>query len=136
MSGTYLGPGSNQVPGVTVRAGSPRARLRRSSTREAGSGAGPRIWDLVRTRSRRCAPRSTPSPFSGPSHGVLSVRGDHRVMTTTTAIIVNVLLGIGIIGALALVVRLAQRIPEAARTETLHPSQPLELRLALQPEEA
>jgi hypothetical protein len=57
-------------------------------------------------------------------------------MTTTTAVIVNVLLGIGIIGALALVVRLTHRIPEAARTETLHPSQPLELRLALQPEEA
>jgi hypothetical protein len=56
-------------------------------------------------------------------------------MTTTTAIIVNILLGIGIIGALALVVRLAHRIPEAARTETLHPSQPLELRLALQTDE-
>jgi hypothetical protein len=56
-------------------------------------------------------------------------------MTTTTAIIVNVLLGVGIIGALALVVRLAHRIPEAARTETLHPSQPLELRLALQKDE-
>jgi hypothetical protein len=50
-------------------------------------------------------------------------------MTTTTAIIVNVVLGIGIIGALALVVRLAHRVPEAARGETLHPSQPLELAL-------
>ena len=62
-------------------------------------------------------------------------RTDHAVMTTTTAVIVNVLLGIGIIGALALVVRLAHRVPEAARSETLHPSQPLELRLALRKEE-
>jgi hypothetical protein len=62
-------------------------------------------------------------------------RTDDRVMTPTTAIIVNVLLGVGIIGALALVVRLAHRVPQAPRSETVHPSQPLELRLALQPEE-
>jgi hypothetical protein len=56
-------------------------------------------------------------------------------MTTTTAIIVNVLLAVGIVGALTLVVRLAHRIPEAARSETLHPSQPIELKLALAKEE-
>ena len=48
-------------------------------------------------------------------------------MTTTTAITVNILLGVGIIGALALVVRLAHRIPRHAHAETLHPSQPLTL---------
>lgn len=62
-------------------------------------------------------------------------RTEDQGMTPTTAIIVNVLLGIGIIGALALVVRLAHRVPEAARGETLHPSQPLELRLALRKED-
>ena len=50
-------------------------------------------------------------------------------MTTTTALTVNVLLGVGLIGALALVVRLAHRIPHAPRAETLHPSQPLDLAL-------
>ncbi|HEV7134781.1 MAG TPA: hypothetical protein VGN27_13720 [Gaiellaceae bacterium] len=48
-------------------------------------------------------------------------------MTTTTAVIVNILLGIGIVGALALVIRLAHRIPHGERAETLHPSQPLTL---------
>jgi hypothetical protein len=48
-------------------------------------------------------------------------------MTITTAIIVNVLLAGGVIGALALVVRLAHRLPHTAHAETLHPSQPLEL---------
>jgi hypothetical protein len=56
-------------------------------------------------------------------------RTDHRGMTTTTAITVNILLAVGIVGALALVVRLAHRIPETVRSETLHPSQPLQLAL-------
>jgi hypothetical protein len=50
-------------------------------------------------------------------------------MTITTAVIVNVLVAGGIIGALALVVRLAHRIPDTVHAETLHPSQPLELEL-------
>jgi hypothetical protein len=50
-------------------------------------------------------------------------------MTITTAVIVNVLVAGGIIGALALVVRLAHTIPHTTQAETLHPSQPLELAL-------
>lgn len=48
-------------------------------------------------------------------------------MTTTTAIIVNILLGVGVVGALAHVVRLAHRITQDERAETLHPSQPITL---------
>ena len=55
-------------------------------------------------------------------------------MTTTTTIFVNVLGAIGIAGALALVVRLAHRVPHGARAETLHPSQPLALVLVLDDE--
>ena len=49
-------------------------------------------------------------------------------MTTTTALIVNAVLALAAVGALASVVRLALRTPGARRAETLHPSQPLSLR--------
>ena len=60
--------------------------------------------------------------------------GKDRSMTMTTTIIVNAVLAAGLIGALALIVRLAHRLPHTAQAETLHPSQPLELTL-LRPEE-
>jgi hypothetical protein len=50
-------------------------------------------------------------------------------MTQTIAIIVNSALALGLLGALALVVRLAHRLPVTPGRETLHPSQPLELSL-------
>ncbi|HXH97911.1 MAG TPA: hypothetical protein VNH40_11940 [Gaiellaceae bacterium] len=46
-------------------------------------------------------------------------------MTTTTALILNLLLMAGVVGALASVVRLGLRLPAGERSETLHPSQPL-----------
>jgi hypothetical protein len=52
-------------------------------------------------------------------------------MTTTTALIVNALLMAGIVGGLAAVVRLALRLPDGERSETLHPSQPLGLDLVV-----
>ena len=53
-------------------------------------------------------------------------------MTQTTAITVNVVLGLGLVGALALVVRLAHRIHLVRPLETLHPSQPLRLAVVRQ----
>ena len=53
-------------------------------------------------------------------------------MTQTTAIIVNVALGLGIVGALALVVRIAHRLHLVRPLETLHPSQPLQLAVVQQ----
>ena len=50
-------------------------------------------------------------------------------MTTTTALILNAFLGIAVILALGSVVRLAHRL-RPSRAETLHPSQPIPLRLA------
>jgi hypothetical protein len=50
-------------------------------------------------------------------------------MTTTTALILNALLMAGIVGGLAAVIRLGLRLPDAERSETLHPSQPLALEL-------
>jgi hypothetical protein len=52
-------------------------------------------------------------------------------MTTTTALIVNAFLMAGIVGALAAVVRLAHRLPDEERPETLHPSEPIGLHLVL-----
>jgi hypothetical protein len=46
-------------------------------------------------------------------------------MTTTTALLLNLLLMAGVVGALAAVVRLGLRLPAGERPETLHPSQPL-----------
>jgi hypothetical protein len=56
-------------------------------------------------------------------------------MTTTTALILNALLMAGVVGALAAVVRLGLRLPPCPRAETLHPSQPIALRLALPEDE-
>jgi hypothetical protein len=50
-------------------------------------------------------------------------------MTTTTALILNLLLMAGVVGALTAVVRLGLRLPIGERTETLHPSQPIALHL-------
>jgi hypothetical protein len=46
-------------------------------------------------------------------------------MTTTTALILDLLLMAGVVGALAAVVRIGLRLPAGERPETLHPSQPL-----------
>jgi hypothetical protein len=51
-------------------------------------------------------------------------------MTTTTALILNLFLMVGVVGALTAVVRLGLRLPSGGRGETLHPSQPLALRIA------
>ncbi len=56
-------------------------------------------------------------------------------MTITTALIVNVFLALATLGALASVVRLALRTPGARQAETLHPSQPIPLRLVRQQDE-
>ena len=53
-------------------------------------------------------------------------------MTQTTAITVNVVLGLGLVGALALVVRIAKRIHLVRPLETLHPSKPLRLAVVQQ----
>jgi hypothetical protein len=50
-------------------------------------------------------------------------------MTMTTLLIVNAFLALAAIGALAAVVRLPFRGRGVHRAETLHPSQPLPLRL-------
>jgi hypothetical protein len=52
-------------------------------------------------------------------------------MTTTTALLLNAALMAGAVGALAAVVRLGLRLPPRVRSETVHPSQPIALRLAL-----
>lgn len=54
-------------------------------------------------------------------------------MNTTTALIVNGLLSLAAIGALAALARLAfmLRHGPTAKTETLHPSQPIPLRVAI-----
>jgi len=46
-------------------------------------------------------------------------------MTTTAALALNTLLMAVIVGGLAAVVRLALRLPDGERPETLHPSQPI-----------
>lgn len=51
-------------------------------------------------------------------------------MTTTTMIVLNALMALAVIGGLAAVVRLALRLPDRSKTETLHPSQPISLQLA------
>lgn len=56
-------------------------------------------------------------------------------MTTTTLIILNMLLAVIAVGGLAAIVRLAHRLPESTGPETLHPSQPIPLRLAAGEEE-
>ena len=52
-------------------------------------------------------------------------------MTLTTALIVNAFLALALAGALAAVVRTALRLRREERAETLHPSQPIPLRLIL-----
>jgi hypothetical protein len=59
-------------------------------------------------------------------------------MNTTTALIINGILSLATIGALAALVRLAftiSRTPKA-KPETLHPSQPIPLRVAIAHEES
>ena len=51
-------------------------------------------------------------------------------MTMTTAVLINALLDLAIVGALASVVRTALRLRHDERSETLHPSQPIPLRIA------
>jgi hypothetical protein len=51
-------------------------------------------------------------------------------MITTQLIVLNALLALVAIGGLAVLVRLARRLPEQSHAETLHPSQPIPLRLA------
>jgi hypothetical protein len=46
-------------------------------------------------------------------------------MTILTSLVLNLLLMAGIVGALAVAVRIGLRLPAAERPETLHPSQPL-----------
>ena len=53
----------------------------------------------------------------------------------TTPLILNTVLALATIGALATVVRLAFRLPSSKRPETLHPSQPLPLRLVARADE-
>lgn len=58
-------------------------------------------------------------------------------MNTTTALIINGILSLAIVGALAATLRLAftvSRTPRA-KPETLHPSQPIPLRVAIAHEE-
>ncbi len=50
-------------------------------------------------------------------------------MTTTTALILNMFLMAGVVGAFAAAVRLGLRLPDGERRETLNPSQPISLRL-------
>jgi hypothetical protein len=50
-------------------------------------------------------------------------------MTTTAIVLVNAALAIALIGALTAVARIAFRMRHTATAETLHPSQPLPLRL-------
>jgi hypothetical protein len=52
-------------------------------------------------------------------------------MNMTTVLILNGILSAGIFVALALVFRLAHRLPDHGLRETLHPSRPIPLRLAL-----
>lgn len=47
-------------------------------------------------------------------------------MTQTVALTVNTALALALIGALAVVVRLAHRPPATPSAETFHPSKPLE----------
>jgi hypothetical protein len=56
-------------------------------------------------------------------------------MNTTTSLLLNGFLGIVLIVALGSVVRLAHRL-RPSRPETLHPSQPIPLHLALEANEA
>jgi hypothetical protein len=56
-------------------------------------------------------------------------------MNMTTLIIVNALLALAVIGGLAAVARTALRLRHAERAETLHPSQPIPLRLAVEDEQ-
>ncbi|MGH3048677.1 MAG: hypothetical protein ACRDLK_00855 [Gaiellaceae bacterium] len=51
-------------------------------------------------------------------------------MTTTTIILINALLDLAVVGALAAAVRTGLRLRDAERPETLHPSQPIPLRIA------
>jgi hypothetical protein len=57
-------------------------------------------------------------------------------MTTTTLLLVNAALALGLIGALAAVSQVALRMRHAASPETLHPSQPIPLRLIAAESEA
>jgi hypothetical protein len=50
-------------------------------------------------------------------------------MTTTTALILDLFLMAGGVGALAAAVRLGLQLPSGERPETLHPSQPIALRI-------
>ena len=52
-------------------------------------------------------------------------------MNTTTMIVLNATLAAGILAALAVAVRLGLRLDDSPRPETLHPSQPIPLRVAL-----
>ncbi len=57
-------------------------------------------------------------------------------MTTTTLLLVNAALSLTLIGALAAVARGALRMRHTTAAETLHPSQPIPLRLVLSEDEA
>jgi hypothetical protein len=57
--------------------------------------------------------------------------GNDGSMTMTTVLILNAILSGGVFVALGLVFRLAHRLPQMRLPETLHPSQPIPLRLAL-----
>ncbi len=48
-------------------------------------------------------------------------------MTMTTVIVLNAVLSVAVLGALALVYKLAHRLPQARLAETLHPSRPISL---------
>ena len=63
-------------------------------------------------------------------------RGTLNDMTTTTIVLVNTALAVVLIGALAAVARIALRMRHGVRTETLHPSQPIPLRLVAAEDEA
>jgi hypothetical protein len=51
-------------------------------------------------------------------------------MNTTTIVLANAALAVAVIGSLAAAASVALRLRPAPRAETLHPSQPIALRLA------
>ncbi len=56
-------------------------------------------------------------------------------MSLTTMLVLNAILSGAVFVALALVFRLAHRLPQERRAETLHPSQPIALALAREHDE-